>query len=284
MGFIFVASYFFIRTIINPVKELQKAVQEVKKGNLAIKIPVKRMDELGELSVQFNAMAEQLTQIFKLKDQLLLDVSHELRSPLTRIKVALEFVKEDKIKQTLAEEVDGMESMIQEILETARLDSPHGKLQLEKIRLFSFLKNIVHLMSSRKPGLELKPRRDNLVIGADLRRLSMMFGNIIDNALRYSEHQIYPVVLRIIRLKEGIKVSIRDFGCGIPAQDLPYIFEPFYRVDPSRSKETGGYGIGFFLSKRIAEAHGAKIHICSSEGKGTEVTVIFPPALMAKSK
>ncbi len=273
---LFIASYLFIRTIIRPVKQLQNAVEQIKAGNLDIHIPVRRKDELGELSTQFNTMTSQLKKMLKAKDQLLLDVSHELRSPLTRMKVAAEFIKDPKLKGTISEEVDGMESMIAEILETARLNSPHGKLQYEEVDLSLFLKKIIKSFSRCKPGIDMRETRHGPVIKADTRRLTMLFTNILDNALRYSMHQKQVISASVSRIKGSARVIIKDSGCGIPKKDMPYIFEPFYRVDPSRSKETGGYGIGFSLSKRIVEAHAGTIDIQSIEDKGTKVTITFP--------
>jgi signal transduction histidine kinase len=273
---LFVASYLFIRTIIKPVKQLQKAVEQIKSGNLDIQIPVRRRDELGELSIQFNTMTSQLKKMLKAKDQLLLDVSHELRSPLTRMKVAAEFIKDSKLKRTISEEVDGMESMIAEILETARLNSPHGKLNYKEVDLSSFLEKLITSFSGRKPGIQIKARKQGPIINADPGRLTMLFSNILDNALRYSGQQTQKVSVSVSRTKDSARVIIKDSGCGIPAKDMPYIFEPFYRVDPSRSKETGGYGIGFSLSKRIVEAHGGTINVHSVVGKGTKVAIVFP--------
>ncbi|MBN1799384.1 MAG: HAMP domain-containing protein [Spirochaetales bacterium] len=273
---LFVASYLFIRTIIKPVKQLQKAVEQIKNGNLDIQIPVRRRDELGELSTQFNTMTSQLRKMIKAKDQLLLDVSHELRSPLTRMKVAAEFIKDTKLKRTISEEVDGMESMLAEILETARLNSPHGKLQYQEVDLSLFVKTLSKSFGGRKPGIQIKTTKHGPIIAADPRRLSMLFSNILDNALRYSRQQTQKVSVSISRIKDSARVVIKDAGCGIPAKDMPYIFEPFYRVDPSRSKETGGYGIGFSLSKRIVEAHGGTITVHSIVNKGTKVTIVLP--------
>jgi signal transduction histidine kinase len=273
---LFVASYLFIRTIIKPVKQLQKAVEQIKSGNLDIQIPVRRRDELGELSTQFNTMTSQLKKMLKAKDQLLLDVSHELRSPLTRMKVAAEFIDDAKVKKTITDEADGMESMIAEILETARLGSPHGNLQYEEVDLSSFIKKIIENFSWRKPGIQIKATKGGLIINADPRRLSILFSNILDNALRYSEQQKQAASVSVSKIKQGIRVIVKDYGCGIPAKDMPFIFEPFYRVDPSRSKETGGYGIGFSLSKRIVEAHGGSIEVQSKPDKGTRVTIVFP--------
>ncbi len=273
---LFIASYLFIRTIIKPVKQLQKAVEQIKAGNLDIHIPVRRMDELGELSVRFNVMADQIKKMLKAKDQLLLDVSHELRSPLTRMKVAAEFIKDRKLKHTLTEEMDGMEGMISEILETARINSPYGKPNPEEIALQGFLKNIIDSFAGRKPGIVWHAPKNAPVIRADARQLTMLFNNILDNALRYSAHQEKPARVRIQTKEGGVDISVKDYGYGIPNRDLPYIFEPFYRVDSSRSRETGGYGIGFSLSKRIVDAHGGTIEIQSTERRGTTVTIFLP--------
>jgi signal transduction histidine kinase len=278
---LFIASYLFIRTIIKPVKQLQKAVEQIKAGNLDIHIPVRRMDELGELSVRFNLMADQIRKMLKAKDQLLLDVSHELRSPLTRMKVAAEFINDPQLKHTLTEEMDGMEGMIAEILETARINSPHGRTNPEEIRLPGLLETITGSFARRKPGIVLEAKKNTPVIRADARQLTILFNNILDNALRYSAHQEKPVRVEIRPSAEGVYVSVKDSGYGIPHKDLPYIFEPFYRVDSSRSRETGGYGIGFSLSKRIVDAHGGTIGIQSTAGRGTKVIIFLPYATAA---
>jgi signal transduction histidine kinase len=272
---IIIGVYFFIRWLLKPIKTLHEGVEEVAGGNLTWQIETRRKDELGQLALSFNSMTRRIREMLHARDQLLLDVSHELRSPLTRMKVALEFMEDSSARESLREDIIETENMVTEILETERLKSSHGSLKLEKLNLSPLLKSVCNNFTSQKPGINLHDIPEKLLVQGDSERLHMVFKNIISNALKYSNTQSKPVQISARKTEDHIILEIRDFGMGIPENELPYIFEPFYRVDKSRTKKTGGYGLGLNLSRKIMDAHGGIIEISSKINIGTSVSLKF---------
>lgn len=269
-----------VRHLLSPLKGLAAGVERIRRGDLGHQIPVCSRDELGDLARSFNAMSTDLKEMIRSREQLLLDASHELRSPITRIKVALEMTPDGAVKESISDDLHEMETMIAEILETARLDSANGKLNLEDLDLAALVAEAVADADVRAPGARLMgaaPARGP-IIRADRARVRKVLANVLDNASKYSRESGSPVEVRIETGPNEAVVKVADKGVGIPAAELPRLFEPFYRVDRSRSRETGGYGLGLSLCKRIMEAHGGGISISSREGEGTEVCLAFPRA------
>lgn len=273
---ILAGAYLFMRLILKPLRWLTEGVEQISRGNLDHKMPVKRCDEFTELAEAFNAMTEQIKKMLHARERLMLDVSHELRSPLTRLKVALEFLPEGAARDSLKEDVAIMESMITEILETARLRGGYAKLKLEAVDLVELVGAIVEAFGEKQPGVVLKdpPRAMPLVADAELCRTVVK--NIITNAVKYSDSAAEPVTIAIRQQAPWVVIEIQDRGVGIPEEDMPFIFEPFYRVEKSRSQTIKGYGLGLNLCKTIMEAHGGTIEIESTQGEGTKVTLCFP--------
>jgi signal transduction histidine kinase len=221
-------------------------------------------------------MTRRIDEMLKSRDQLLRDVSHELRSPLTRIKVGMELMDDSRAKKGIMEDLSEVETMIAELLETDRLNSRFGKLNPEEIDIKELIQEVIMEFKKKSPGIEMGEFPDKSLLSLDRDRVMILFRNILSNALRYSEEDSEPVRINSIRKDENWTITICDSGIGIPEDELPFIFEPFYRVDKSRSRETGGYGLGMSLSKKIMEAHNGKIEISSTPGKGTCVALTFP--------
>jgi len=265
-------TYFLLRRILRPVKELTHGVRRVSAGDIGYRVPVGKPDELGELAGAFNAMTGRIKNMLNEKEQLLLDVSHELRSPLTRMKVALEFLPEGKIRTGMREDIGDMEKMVTEILETARLDNTHGRLNLVRIDLGILIREVVEVIC-QEAVIRINPLPEPLFVTVDPARIKMLLNNLLTNALKYSGEK--PVRISHKEDPSYIVLQITDEGTGIPPSDLPHIFEPFYRVDKSRSRNTGGYGLGLSLCKKIMTVHKGKIEIESQVGKGTIVSLYF---------
>lgn len=275
---VFTAAYLSIRRILRPIKSLTKGVKQISKGifDYQVQVSDKRgRDELRELAESFNTMTNRLREMIHSKDQLLLDVSHELRSPLTRMNVALEFVPDGNTKESIREDLLEMEKMIAEILETERLNSNHGKLNLKKANVSTLIREIVQSFQNRPPGVKLIPVSGKVFLEIDTDRIKRVLKNILENSLKYSKPKSQPVEISIDDREKLVVIQIKDYGSGIPEEELPYIFEPFYRIDKSRSKKTGGYGLGMSLCKKIMEAHGGAIEISSTLNIGTTVFLIF---------
>jgi signal transduction histidine kinase len=277
MGLILTGAYLSIRWILRPVKWLNRGVREVSKGNLEHRVPLKRSDELKDLAAAFNAMTERIREMLHAKERLLLDVSHELRSPVTRMKVALEFLPQSQAKKNIKTDVAEMETMIAEILETARKHHHSGQLNKQRMSLGNLLREILPEFEQTAPGIQKSIDLSSVApINVDSDQIKTVLKNVFRNALKFSEESSQPVNVRLKSRPPYMILQVEDHGIGIPEEELPFIFEPFYRVDKSRSKRTGGYGLGLSLCKTIMEAHGGKIEIASRMGEGTIVSLFFP--------
>ncbi len=266
--------YFFINWFLKPIRKLHEGVEQIAEGNLDHKIRTRRVDELGQLGDSFNAMTQRIKEMIQARDQLLLDVSHELRSPLTRMKVALEFMEDGTAKNSLHDDIIETETMVTELLETERLKSQYGGLHQQELNISEVLRETYGEFRDQKPGIRLDIPKQ-AVIRADRERLKIVLKNVISNSLKFSGASEKPVKIKIDEDAEALTISVQDYGRGIPESDMPYLFEPFFRVDKSRSKETGGYGLGLNLSKKIMEAHGGSIEVESKLKAGTTVYLKF---------
>jgi len=273
---ILAGAFLSIRWILKPVRWLNEGVREISRGNLKYRVPLKRSDELRDLAAAFNDMTERIRDMLHTKEQLLLDVSHELRSPLTRVKVALEFMPDGQAKESITGDVVEMEKMINEILETARMHHLHGKLKVERVLLTDLLKDVISEFENQSPGVQAADIPTGTAIKVDPEQIKTVFNNLLTNAVKFSNPDSEPVRISVKSGSPNIVVQIADNGIGIPPDELPFIFEPFYRVDKSRTKDTGGYGLGLSLCKTIMEAHGGSIEIDSTMNVGTTVTLVFP--------
>jgi signal transduction histidine kinase len=273
---IFIGAFLSIRWIMKPVRWLGEGVREVGRGNLKHRVPVKRSDELRDLAEAFNDMTDRIRRMMHTKEQLLLDVSHELRSPLTRVKVALEFLPESKARNSIANDISEMEKMITDILETARRHHLHGDLKLQPTDVMSLLDEILPDYQNQPPGVRLAGFPESLIINIDPGQIETAFKNLLDNSIKFSNADSDPVRICLKSRPRQTIIEIIDNGSGIPEEELSFVFEPFYRVDKSRSKDTGGYGLGLSLCKTIMEAHHGKIEIASKPGEGTTVSLVFP--------
>ena len=284
LSLILAGTWLVIRRLLRPLRELTAAVEDLGNGELGRQVPSgRRRDELGELARSFNGMSTRMKEMVRGREQLLLDVSHELRSPLTRIKVALEMAPEGSAKESIRDDLGEMDAMIGEILEAARLDSAPGRLVPEPVDLAELCAEAAGGFAGAGPGVQVAPPPEGgLPARVDKERVRKVLSNVIGNAVKYSRASGHPVAISFEGRPAGENrpgesvVIVADRGIGIPAADLPRLFEPFYRVDRSRSRDTGGYGLGLSLCKRIMEAHGGSIEIRSREGEGTRVFLRFP--------
>ena len=168
-----------------------------------------------------------------------------------------------------------LQGMTAEILESERLTSEKGGLTLEDTDLHKLVNNLVATYGDPPPGIVV--HADGSVSAhVDPDRTRTLLRNVIDNALKYSSDQSRPVEVRLKKSNEEVVITVEDFGEGIPERDLALVFEPFYRVDKSRGRKTGGYGLGLNLCRKIMEAHGGTIHVQSRVGEGTRFTMRFP--------
>ncbi len=276
LSVIIVGCYFVIRRVLRPLKWLSKGVTEVKLGNLDHIVPTRGKDELSELATSFNEMTTRLKQIIKSKEHLLRDISHELRSPLTRIKIAAQLIIEEDIRKDIEEDIDEMEAMIATILDSSRDYQNTQKLQHEVCEIRELISQVAKKYEKIAPGIILHPCDQKIYCEVHAPSLKTVFSNCIDNGLKFSTDQDHPVEIRLAIENDCCLVTITDFGIGMEKEELGVIFEPFYRIDSSRSRKTGGFGLGLSICKAVIEAHNGTISASSSQKEGTTITITLP--------
>ena len=276
IALILAGSYVVVRWLFRPLDWLTQGVAEIAKGHLSHQIPIRSSDQLGQLTGALNDMAIRIREMLRARDRLLLDVSHELRSPLTRMKVALEFVQDESAREKMQQEIRELESMVTELLESERLHSNHGGVTLADVDLVPLIRELAETYGQHKPGVQVVDAPASLCLKLDRDRVRVALRNVLENALKQSMPEHGAVEIRVGKDAHAVRVSVRDRGPGIPRDEQALIFEPFYRVDKSRTRATGGYGLGLSLAKKIMTAHGGEIAVASEPGKGSTFTLIFP--------
>ncbi|MDG1462756.1 MAG: HAMP domain-containing sensor histidine kinase [Gammaproteobacteria bacterium] len=268
-----------VNFLINPIQSMLNGAARIGGGDLDFRIKKRRKDDLGDLADGINAMADDLQEMLEAKRQLMLAISHELRSPLTRTKLALEFLDNDATKQSLLEDVEEMERLITDILESEALNTRHASLRRETGNLISLTQSVIDLDFAQRAAGRIVLIANDLDFDGDYdsTRIRLLVRNLLDNALRHTPANANPVEISFDRIDGLVYVRVRDHGHGIAADDLLRITEPFYRADPARSRHTGGFGLGLHLCRRIVEAHGGELIIESDLGKGTVVTATINP-------
>jgi len=271
LGIVFLA-YAILRLALRPVRSLYEGVARLSEGQLDVVVPSRTRDELGALTDAFNHMVRRIGDMVRARDQLLLDVSHELRSPLTRIKVALALLPEGEKTRRIAADVAEMEAMISELLELERLRDGRG-IRTDRQDLVTIVHEVAKRFEDRPPGIRVVAPAQPVLLDVDGDRIRTVLRNLLDNAIQYSLPDSGPVEVSIDQDEETVLVRVTDDGPGIPEADLASLFEPFFRVDRSRSKKSGGYGLGLSICKRIMEAHGGGIAAENNSGRGATFTL-----------
>jgi signal transduction histidine kinase len=274
---ILLACYLAVRWLITPIAWMQEGAARIGSGDLDYRIPTPRHDELGELSRDINAMAGDVKGMLDAKQQLMLAISHELRSPITRAKVAVEFVAEETVRSGILQDLDEMERLITDLLESEALNTRYAILHRESVELGGLVQSVVELdFASRNERINLQVQQGLPEAQLDATRIRLLSRNLLDNALRYNPTDADPVEVSVDRQHDRLTLSVRDHGPGIPAEHLDYVTEPFYRADPARSRATGGVGLGLYLCRRVVEAHGGELTIDSAPERGTTIRAALP--------
>lgn len=267
--------YHFTRRMIRPVAILKDGVKRFGQGELEHRIQINSRDELGELAVSFNEMADDIQQMLDAKRQMLLAISHELRSPLTRAKVSLELLDNDKQRGEIGKDLDEMETLIEELLETEKLSTRHRVLNKQSLSINELVRNLIESQFA-EASIHCNLPEADVYAELDGPRIKLLLKNLLENALRHTTSAAPAPELSVVVGEAGLNLTVRDHGEGIEARHLDHLTEPFYRADPSRRRETGGYGLGLYLCKVIAEAHGGSLSINSTPGQGTSVVIHLP--------
>jgi len=270
---ILVLIFYATKALFRPIEDIQTGVQLIGSGRLDHRISKRSNDQLGDLADNVNAMADDISDMLEAKRQLLLGISHELRSPITRSRVNLALMEESKSKTEVERDIASMEQMITELLESERLNSRHVSLNLETVRLDHLIRDQVQREFFRKVQVmdlvELETRLDQA-------RIKLLLRNLLQNAIKHSVDPNRKPRISLVNEADQFCIYVTDSGDGIDPAHIPHLTEPFYRADPSRQRKTGGYGLGLHLCKVIVEAHGGELSITSEAGLGTTIRCIFP--------
>ncbi|ACB73607.1 sensor histidine kinase [Opitutus terrae] len=270
-----VVAYLALKWLLAPLRRLNEAVNRLSAGELDVALASATGDEFGRLTEAFNRMVGRVRGMIDAREQLLLDVSHELRSPLTRLRVALELLPENKQRAGMAADVREMERMIAELLELERLRSGSG-LQKTRQDLVPLLRAAAEPYRGVAPGVQVFISVPELCVDIDAEKMRTVIRNLIENAVKYSRPDSRPVEVLAMQQDERVIVRVTDDGPGIPVTEAERVFEPFYRVDRSRSKNTGGYGLGLSICKRVMLAHGGDITLERDRRAGASFVLTFP--------
>lgn len=274
---ILLLSYLAIRRLFKPLDAIKQGVKRFGNGELDHRIEVKRKDELGDLAAQVNHMASDIDDMLNAKRDLLLAISHELRSPITRSKVSLELMEQSDFSDAVKSDILEMESLISEILETERMNQRHAKLNRSDVDIAGLVRELSEELNADSNRIEVSENLQLKTVSLDRARIRLLLHNLLENALRHNRDELGKVKLELGEKGNHLEILISDHGAGIAAEHIPHLTEPFYRVDPSRQRKTGGYGLGLYLCEAIVKAHQGELEIISGAGhEGTTVRVQLP--------
>jgi signal transduction histidine kinase len=290
VGAIFLAlltGIFLSSTITRPIRELTKATHSMTDGNLGQQVPVRSRDEIGELAHSFNKMSSDLARSFNLRKQMTADIAHELRTPLSLILGHAEGVHDGVLAPTrenfeiIREEAERLEHLVNDLRTLSLADAGELSVDFQPVNINAFMSDIhahyLSLFNQKRITLNLTPAPVMLTANLDPNRFAQVLTNILDNALHHTPAG-GRVELKTQLTGNRIQLSVKDSGAGVTSEDAAHLFDRFYRVDESRTRDDGGSGLGLAIAKSIVEMHGGKIWAESEKGQGLKVVIELPMA------
>ncbi len=285
-------TYLVSRSILTPINKLSIAAKKISKGDLEYSIQSNKKDELGELTNTFEAMRIKLKdakeaqlQYEQNRQELIASISHDLKTPLTSIKGYITGIQDgvahtpEKLKKyldTIYKTANDMDELIDELFLYSKLDLQKVPFHFEKVDLYTFFADFVdelsfHLEKEQGTAMLVANREDSYLVKADRDKLKRAVTNIVQNSLKYINKNKKKIKVFLTSEPNHVTVEIRDNGMGIKKEDLPHIFESFYRIDTSRNSSTGGSGLGLSIVKKIIEGHDGHVWTQSELEKGTSI-------------
>jgi signal transduction histidine kinase len=267
--------------VISPIRKIATTVASFGRGELDARIDTRRKDEIGQLAVSFNQTADRLQRLIVTERTLLEDISHELRSPLTRLNCAIKLAQASSGQSTALEQIERdvsrMTSLVADIIEITRIEGDPGNGNILPLDLAAVIDEIVDdcliEAQGRACGIEVQGTPSRRVLG-DSELLRRAVENLLRNAIRYSpEHSI--VTVSLAETKDSTTIAVRDFGPGVPEHSLTRIFDPFFRVEESRDKDSGGVGLGLSIARRAVQLHHGMI-VAENASPGLRVLITLP--------
>lgn len=276
-----VAAYFISDYMTKPLKNMVGASKKFAKGQFDERVPIVGKNEISELSAAFNDMAESLDNLEKMRNTFLSNVAHDLRTPMTSISGFIDGIKsgaippekQDYYLDIISKEIHRLSRLVSQILELSRYESGKIKFtsssfdicEMARLILISFEQKI----EGKKLDVEFDADEDSLAVFADKDAIYQIFYNLCDNAIKFS-NEGSAFRIKIVSLEGKVSVSVFNEGIGISKEDLPHVFDRFYKSDKSRGMDKTGFGIGLYIAKTVVDAHGERISVDSVEGEYCE--------------
>jgi signal transduction histidine kinase len=289
-----ILSALLAKILVLPMGQLRRTAQELASGNFKARAKNGRRlsskgDEVTALVHDFNRMADQIESLIGMQKQLVRDVSHELRSPLSRLSVALELLREDTNEQSMIHverierETERLNRLIGQLLELSRMEALEGVgIRTEVVQLDEIVREVVSnaAYEAGSRGCNVRAAvRDRVTVYANAELLSSAIENVVRNGIRYTHAGTDVLVTLECKRNDGaaaVSLTVRDFGPGVPEDKIPSLRMPFYRIDPARSSETGGTGVGLAIADRAVRLHGGSLALRNHPEGGLEVTLLLP--------
>jgi two-component system sensor histidine kinase BaeS len=291
----FIASFFLVRQLTSPIRELTVATKAMAAGQLNQQVKVRSRDEVGQLALSFNQMSADLARASQARKQMTADLAHDLRTPLTILRGYTEGLKDgrlegsSKLYSIMHAEVEHLQHLVEDLRTLSLADAGEIRLNrravdpaavLERTALAYFVQ-----AEQQKVNLQVQAAEGLPSINVDTDRMAQVLNNLVSNALRYTPPN-GTITLAAEAKDQAVSLKVSDTGSGIAPADIPFVFDRFYRVDKSRQRMEGdsaSSGLGLAIAKAIVEAHGGEIKVESTVGQGTTFSMRFARAPMAKA-
>ena len=280
-----VVARFLARGMTQPLRDMAAAARRMETGDYEVRVETRSRDEVGRLAAAFNRMSAELADLEQSRRDLVANVSHELKTPITAIRAHLENLLDGVERpdpatlEVMLGQADRLGRLVDQLLELSKLESGELPLRREQLALRPLVDELISEIdvarSDRSVSLRNEVPDDLPALFADRERLHQVLFNLVDNAVRFTPEG-GDVRVTAHRVNGSVQIAVADTGAGIPAEHLPRLFERFYRADPARSRDDGGTGIGLAIARSVVEAHGGTIRAESEPGRGSVFTFDVP--------
>ncbi|NLX82500.1 MAG: cell wall metabolism sensor histidine kinase WalK [Clostridiales bacterium] len=282
-----IAGMVFSRVLTQPISDMTRVIKSMSKGDLGVRAQVKGSGEIRQLALAFNSMSDQLESLNQTRNQFVSNASHELKTPLATMKIMIESLiyqpdldpeLRTEFLSDVNQEINRLSSIVSDLLTLVHADSRTTRLNRERMSLAEVVKDTQHRLApiAEQNGQEITLNlTDSCDMYADKAKLQQVVYNLMENAVKYTPQNGW-VKVSLTRIGRDAILTVSDSGAGIPKENLPHVFDRFYRVDKARGRESGGTGLGLSIVQQYVNLHGGNVSVASEEGQGAVFTVELP--------